>query len=68
METIPLGELALRYLPWCSSRHEAVIRFARWVKGNEKLRQRLAELNYRPGQILVTPLQHQAFIDFLGEP
>ena len=38
------------------------------MKANQKLRRRLAELDYLPGQVLLTPLQYQAFIEFFGEP
>jgi hypothetical protein len=35
---------------------------------NNELQNRLKELHYQKGQRALTPLQHKAFLEFLGEP
>lgn len=67
MKAIYLTDLAQQYFPRSSSR-SAVSQLRRWVNLNSELQQRLAELHYQKGQRALTPLQHAAFVEFLGEP
>lgn len=67
MKTIYLTELALLYFPHSSAR-SAVSQLRRWVLLNRELQQRLEQLHYRKGQRSLTPLQHEAFLTYLGDP
>lgn len=67
MKTIYMSELALQYFPK-STKRSAVTQLRRWIVLCTPLQQRLAELSFRKGQRALTPLQHQAMVDFLGEP
>lgn len=67
MKAIYLTELAQMYFPRSSTR-SAVTQLRRWVILNKDLQKRLDELHYRKGQRALTPLQHEAFIEYLGEP
>lgn len=67
MRTIYLSELAALYFPRSTTR-SATVQLRKWVKLNTDLRRRLAELHWQEGQRTLTPLQHAAFIEFLGEP
>lgn len=40
----------------------------RWIVLNKDLQHRLSELHFHKGQRALTPLQHEAFIHFLGDP
>lgn len=67
MKAIYLTQLAQQYFP-NSSPQSAVTQLRRWVKRNTDLQERLRQLHYSPGDRALTPLQHAAFIEFLGEP
>lgn len=67
MNAIYLTDLALLYFPHSTPR-SAVSQLRRWVNLNSELQQRLTELYYQKGQRALTPLQHAAFVKFLGEP
>lgn len=67
MKAIYLNDLAREYFPDSTSK-SACTQLHRWVKLNTGLQEKLAELHYSPRQRSLTPLQHQAFIDFLGAP
>lgn len=67
MKTIYFSELALKYFPRSTPR-SAVTQLRRWVELNADLRRRLGELHYAKGQRILTPLQHEAFIRYFGEP
>ncbi len=67
MKAIYLTELACQYFPRSTPR-SAVSQLRRWVQLNADLRRRLDELHYAKGQRALTPLQHAAFIEYLGEP
>lgn len=67
MKAIYLTDLARQYFP-NSTTKSAVTQLKRWVKLNTELQERLKSLHYCKGQRSLTPLQHAAFIEFLGEP
>lgn len=67
MKAIYLTELAQQYFPNSTPR-SAVAQLRRWVSFNSDLRKRLEELHYTKRQRALTPLQHGAFIEYLGEP
>lgn len=67
MKAIYFTDLALKYFPH-SAQRSAVTQLRRWIQLNTDLQHRLAELHYTKGQRSLTPLQHQAVIDFLGDP
>ena len=67
MKAIYLTDLAQQYFPHSSSR-SSVTQLRRWVTMNNELQNRLKELHYQKGQRALTPLQHKAFLEFLGEP
>jgi len=67
MNAIYLTDLAQLYFPK-STQRSAVTQLRRWITMNPELQKRLEELHYRKGQRALTPLQHQAITDFLGEP
>ena len=67
MRAIYLTELAQQYFPNSTPR-SAVAQLRRWVALNSDLQKRLDELHYVKGQRALTPLQHGAFIQYLGEP
>ncbi|MBW9199725.1 DUF4248 domain-containing protein [Bacteroidales bacterium SW299] len=66
-KTIYLSELAMQYFPQSTAR-SAMVQLRRWVALNADLQKRLEELHWRKGQKALTPLQHAAFIECLGEP
>jgi hypothetical protein len=66
-QSIQLGELARMYFPNCTP-GSATTQLRQWVKLNQQLTERLEELSYIKGQRFLTPLQHEAYIDYLGEP
>lgn len=66
MNAIYLTDLALLYFPHSTPR-SAVSQLRRWVNLNSELQQRLTELHYQKGQRALTPLQHAAFVEFLGD-
>ncbi len=65
--SIYLNELAQQYFPRSTPR-SAVSQLHRWIMLNPELSQRLETLHYHPRQRALTPLQYQAFIEYLGEP
>ena len=67
MNAIYFTDLALRYFPH-STKRSASEQLRRWISLNPDLRRRLAELHYRPRQRALTPLQHAAVLEYLGEP
>ncbi|MGL4518434.1 MAG: DUF4248 domain-containing protein [Phocaeicola sp.] len=67
MRTIYVRELASLYFP-NSTGTSAVVQFRRWIIRCTPLQERLSELGWSKGQRILTPLQHTAVIDFLGEP
>jgi hypothetical protein len=67
MKTMYLSDLAIMYFPH-STKHSAVTQLRRWIKLNPQLTNRLQELHYQPRQRALTPLQHAAILEYLGEP
>lgn len=67
MKTIYLSELAQQYFPKIATR-SAVTQLRRWIVLNSELINRLNELHYHPRQRILTPLQHEAILEFLGKP
>lgn len=67
MHTIYLTDLALQYFPRSTAR-SAVTQLRRRIVLNKDLQHRLSELHFHKGQRALTPLQHEAFIHFLGDP
>lgn len=67
MKAIYMSDLAQKYFPRSTSR-SAVTQLHRWIVLNPELQQKLTDLHYRPRQRALTPLQHQAITDCLGEP
>lgn len=67
MNAIYLTDLAQQYFPKSTPR-SAVSQLRRWINLNSELRERLSDLHYKKGQRALTPLQHAAFIQHLGEP
>lgn len=66
-KSIYMADLAQQYFPK-STQRSAMTQLRRWIVLNTELSQRLEELHYRKGQRVLTPLQHQAIIEHLGEP
>lgn len=64
---IYMSDLAQAYFPKSTSR-SASAQLHRWIKLNTELQTRLDELHYKPRQRALTPLQHEAIIECLGEP
>ena len=67
MKTMHFNELACRYFPF-STKRSATTQLKRWMKENPELLKRLEILHYQPRQRVLTPLQYEAFITYLGEP
>lgn len=67
MNAIYFSDLSLKFFP-NSSQRSAVTQLHRWIEINEELKIRLNELYFRKRQRALTPLQHQAIIEHLGEP
>ena len=67
MKTIYMTDLALMYFPH-STKRSAVTQLRRWIVQCKPLQMRLEELSFHKGQRILTPLQHQAILDHLGEP
>ena len=65
--SICLTDLALRYFPR-STKRSASEQLRRWMRLNPDLQRRLAELHFQPRQRVLTPLQHEAVLRYLGEP
>lgn len=62
-----MSELAQQYFPQ-STQRSACTQLHRWIELNTELKHKLAELHFVPRQRALTPLQHQAIIEYLGEP
>ena len=60
---VALTDLALRYFPRSASEQ-----LRRWMRLNPDLQRRLEELHFQPRQRVLTPLQHEAVLRYLGEP
>jgi hypothetical protein len=67
MKTIYISDLAQQYFP-TSTPHTATVMLRRWFKQNKALCRRLEALDYQRGQRILTPRQHAAVRDELGEP
>lgn len=67
MKAIYLSDLAQLYFPRSTPR-SAVTQLHRWIVLNPDLTARLEELHFRARQRALTPLQHEAVLEFLGEP
>lgn len=67
MKAISMSELAQQYFPK-STKRSAVTQLRRWVVLCVPLQNRLEELSFHKGQRTLTPLQHEAVLEFLGEP
>ncbi len=67
MKAIYLSELSQLYFPNSTAR-SASTQLKRWININKELSIRLEDLHYKPRQRALTPLQHQAIIECLGEP
>lgn len=66
-QAIFFSDLAIQYFPY-SSKRSATTQLKRWISINTELKSRLTELHYQPRQRALTPLQHKAVVDLLGEP
>ena len=62
---VALTDLALRYFPR-STKRSASEQLRRWMRLNPDLQRRLAELHFQPRQRVLTPLQHEAVLRYLG--
>ena len=60
---VALADFALRYFPRSASEQ-----LRRWMRLNHDLRVWLEELHFQPRQRVLTPLQHEAVLRYLGEP
>jgi len=67
MKTMYVTDLALQYFPK-STKRSAVTQLRRWIVKCKPLTERLEQLSFHKGQRILTPLQYQAVIDYLGEP
>jgi len=60
-----MNELAQEYFPR-STKRSAVTQLHRWVVLCVPLQRKLEELSFHKGQKVLTPLQHEAMVAFLG--
>ena len=60
---VALADFALRYFPRSASEQ-----LRRWMRLNHDLRVWLEELHFQPRQRVLTLLQHEAVLRYLGEP
>lgn len=67
MNAIYVNELARQYFPH-STRHSAVTQLRRWIVLCMPLQNRLEELSFHKGQRALTPKQHEAIVEFIGDP
>ena len=67
MKAIYMSDLAQAYFPNSTPR-SASAQLHRWIKLNTELQERLEQLHYKPRQRALTPLQHEAITECLGEP
>lgn len=67
MKAIYMSDLAQASFPNSTPR-SASSQLHRWIMLNTELQKRLEELCFKPRQRALTPLQHEAIIECLGEP
>lgn len=67
MNAIYMSDLAQAYFPRSTPR-SASAQLHRWIQLNTELQERLEALHFRPRQRALTPLQHEAIVEYLGEP
>lgn len=67
MKAIYMSDLAQAYFPKSMPR-SASAQLHRWIMLNSQLQKRLAALHFKPRQRALTPLQHEAIVECLGEP
>ena len=67
MKAIYMSDLAQAYFPNSTPR-SASAQLHRWIKLNTELQERLEQLHYKPRQRALTPLQHEAITECLGDP
>ena len=60
-------ELAMLYFP-NSTKKSASAQLGRWIRGNQKLKNQLMEMGFKPKKKLLTPNQVKLIIEFFGEP
>lgn len=60
-------ELAMLYFP-NSTKKSASAQLGRWIQGNEKLKNQLTEMGFKPKKKLLTPNQVKLIIEVFGEP
>lgn len=67
MKAIYVSDLAQQYSPRSTAR-SAVTQLKKWINLNQELTDKLQLLHYQPRQRALTPLQHDAIVEFLGRP
>jgi len=67
MKAIYVSDLAQQYFPRSTAR-SAVTQLKKWINLNQELTDKLQLLHYQPRQRALTPLQHDAIVEFLGRP
>lgn len=67
MKAIYMNEPAQEYFPHFTKRSD-VTQLRRWVVLCVPLQHRLEDLSFHKGQRVLTPLQHEAVVEYLGEP
>lgn len=67
MNAIYMNDLAQAYFPHSTPR-SANLQLKRWISINPDLQERLKQLHFTSRQRALTPLQHEAIIEYLGEP
>lgn len=66
-KAIYMSDLAQAYFPKSTPR-SATAQLHRWITLNTELQGRLEELHFCQRQRALTPLQHEAIVECLGEP
>lgn len=61
------GELALLYFS-NSTKNSASTQLGRWVRQNEKLKEKLVAAGFKPRRKILTPIQVKIIVEFLGAP
>lgn len=61
------GELAQQYFPNINKK-SATDQFRKWINSSNTLKNKLAELGYKPRQRILTPKQVKYIIEEFGEP
>lgn len=67
MKAIYVSDLAQQYFPRSTAR-SAVTQLKKWINLNQELTAKLQLLHYQQRQRALTPLQHEAIVEFLGRP